>query len=580
MENPKNQIVERVKEANNVLVTVSADPSVDQLAAAIGLTLLLNKLGKHATAVYSGRTPSTIEFLQPEETLEKNTDSLRDFIIALDKSKADKLRYKVEDKLVKIFITPYRTSIGQEDLEFSQGDFNVDIVVGLGVKVREDLDEAIAGHGRILHDATVATINTTEAGNLGTLNWVDNQASSLCEMVTAMADLVKTGLFDEQISTALLTGIVAETDRFSNAKTTSNTMNASAKLMAAGANQQLIATKLQEPEKPEESEQPDEPEPEQNDEKPSQENGNSDGALLIDHEELPEPQEDDGEQEQSEQPELKLDENPDENIDKTIRKNDSRLFLDEPPTSEDQLTANTKPDDENEAAVDPLSQTNPDGMLLSHDSGPAMAEEDNEGDWVQKGAPGQTEPPANPTLTQLEESVDSPHTDEVSPPEEMPQHEVPAEETGTPDVGQARDAVQAAAAGNEEPLEPIAALNAQPVDLDLGHEDATNALPPEPPPADVPPPEPTSDVQIDPETGAIKYPEPLAMPPVPSAPASDTGLPSNLVPPVSGLPADPTAPNVDNPTAPPPVPPPMMPPTMPLPNSPQPGGNPLLPPQQ
>ena len=41
-----------------------------------------------------------------EKTIEKNTDSLRDFIIALDKSKADKLRYKVEDKFVKIFITP------------------------------------------------------------------------------------------------------------------------------------------------------------------------------------------------------------------------------------------------------------------------------------------------------------------------------------------------------------------------------------------------------------------------------------------------------------------------------------------
>ena len=53
---------------------------------------LLNKLGKHATAVFSGQVPSTIEFLQPEKTLEKNTDSLRDFIIALDKSKADKLR--------------------------------------------------------------------------------------------------------------------------------------------------------------------------------------------------------------------------------------------------------------------------------------------------------------------------------------------------------------------------------------------------------------------------------------------------------------------------------------------------------
>src|SRR3982751_3927601 len=153
METPaKQQVVERLKQATNVLVTVSNNPSVDQLAACIGLTLLLNKMGKHATAVFSGKVPSTIEFLKPEETIEKNTDSLRDFIIALDKGKADKLRYKVEDNVVRIFITPYKTSISQEDLEFSQGDFNVDVVVALGVKQQEDLDESITAHGRILHD--------------------------------------------------------------------------------------------------------------------------------------------------------------------------------------------------------------------------------------------------------------------------------------------------------------------------------------------------------------------------------------------------------------------------------------------
>ena len=107
----KQQIVERIKQASNILVTVSNNPSVDQLSACIGMTLLLNKMDKHATAVFSGQVPSTIEFLQPEKTIETNTDSLQDFIISLDKDKADKLRYKVEDDVVRIFITPYKTSL-------------------------------------------------------------------------------------------------------------------------------------------------------------------------------------------------------------------------------------------------------------------------------------------------------------------------------------------------------------------------------------------------------------------------------------------------------------------------------------
>ena len=161
MDNDKNQLVEKIKAATNILVTVSNSPSVDQLTACLGMTLWLNKLGKHATAVFSGDIPNAVEFLQPEATIEKTTDSLRDFIIALDKSKADKLRYKVEDRVVKIFITPYRTNLSSADLEFSQGDFNVDAIVAIGVTNQVDLDNAIVSHGRILHDAVVTTINTT-----------------------------------------------------------------------------------------------------------------------------------------------------------------------------------------------------------------------------------------------------------------------------------------------------------------------------------------------------------------------------------------------------------------------------------
>lgn len=240
-----SQIVTAITNSKNVLVTVGTDPSVDELASLLGLTALLGKLSKHATAVFSGKVPAAMEFLDPEKTFEDTVDSLRDFIIALDKEKADKLRYKVEDDVVKIFITPYKTVIGQKDLTFSQGDFNVDVVVALGVQKRESFDKAITAHGRILHDATVVAINSGSAkSNIGALDWNDNQASSICEMLVNLSDQLGSDLLDKQISTAFLTGIVAETNRFSNEKTSPKVMTTAAQLMAAGANQQLIATNL------------------------------------------------------------------------------------------------------------------------------------------------------------------------------------------------------------------------------------------------------------------------------------------------------------------------------------------------
>lgn len=246
----KQQAVEKIKESSKVLVTVSDDPSVDALSAALALTLLMDKQEKYATAIFSGQTPPAIAFLEPEKTFDDTTDSLRDFIIALNKDKADHLRYKVEGDSVKIFITPYKTTIDQSDLEFSQGDYNVELVIALGVDNQDHLDKALENHGKILHDATIITITAGDTtSNLGGIDWHDGSASSLSEMVAGLAEALKQdkkkSLIDAPIATALLTGIVAETDRFSNEHTTSRVMTLAATLMSAGADQQLIATELQ-----------------------------------------------------------------------------------------------------------------------------------------------------------------------------------------------------------------------------------------------------------------------------------------------------------------------------------------------
>src|SRR5690606_2090765 len=137
-------------------------------------------------------------------------------------------------------------SITQDDLEFTQGDFNVDVVLALGVTQREELDQAITAHGRILHDASVITVTAgQDYSELGQINWQESGASSLCEMLVSISEAFGGGLIDTQIATAYLTGIVSETERFSNTKTSPKVMTMAAQLMASGANQQLIANELE-----------------------------------------------------------------------------------------------------------------------------------------------------------------------------------------------------------------------------------------------------------------------------------------------------------------------------------------------
>ena len=237
-------VAAKINESHNILVALSSDPSIDELSAAIGLSLYLDRIGKRVTAIYSGSTPNVLKFLKPEETFETSADILQDFVIALNKEKADHLRYKLDGDYVKIFITPYRSRITSDDLEFSYGDFNVDLVLALDVANGVDLDDALREHGRIMHDAVVVNVTTGKPGKLGEIEWSDKTASSVSEMLAELLyGLGKEGLQKEE-ATAFLAGIVASTNRFATASTTSRTMKLSARLIDSGANQQLVSKNI------------------------------------------------------------------------------------------------------------------------------------------------------------------------------------------------------------------------------------------------------------------------------------------------------------------------------------------------
>ncbi len=542
--NVRQEVIEHLKKANNVLVTVSNNPSADQLSAAIAITLVLNKLNKHATAVYSGKTPSTLEFLEPEKTIEKNTNSLRDFIIALDKAKADKLRYKVEDQFVKIFITPYHTSINEEDLEFSQGDFNVDVVLALGVHQKTELDQAITAHGRILHDAVTISVNNNKPAELGNVNWYQADASSICEMLVGLIEPLQgdRALLDKQIATGFLTGVVAETERFSNNKTTPRTMNVSATLMKAGANQQLVATKLQEPKPVAEGfdgNQLDKLAKENPTDTPVP-TPKKDGSLEIEHkpgdnkpdEKKPSKTLFDLEKENK----SKVDGDADE--DSSLAKihiddNGSLHLAGEEPKKADKPEDNAPKKPSNMILEKPSIGGDLSSATKENKEEPVVAAVDKPAtDDSTNIKRAKTIEPLNDsspnTLSDIEQAVNSPHINKTDT----------AQNSG---ADAAREQVQKASTfGNSQRPEPIAALNATPVDIqkdDKATSDANDQKPPTP----------------------IADQAPSSEKPKAEDLTTEEVFPPQLVGPDKGPGPDPTASKNDSPSSPPPVPPPIVP---------------------
>lgn len=241
----EEKVIAKINDAHNILIALSSDPSVDEISAAIGLAMHLDRMGKRATAIYSGHTPNALEFLKPDETFETSADALQDFVIALSKEKADHLRYKLDGDYVKIYITPYKARISEEDLDFSYGDYNVDLVLALGVSNGIDLDSALREHGRIMHDASIVNITTGNPGKFGEIEWSNKATSSVSEMLANLLYNIDGEVkIDPEEATAFLTGIVAATDRFSKANTTADTMEIASRLMDSGAKHQLISKNI------------------------------------------------------------------------------------------------------------------------------------------------------------------------------------------------------------------------------------------------------------------------------------------------------------------------------------------------
>lgn len=244
--NITNRVVEKIKASENILIALSKNPNIDEISAALGLAMILDTMRKHVTAIFSGQVPNVLQFLKPEETFEKTTNSLQDFIIALSKDKVDHISYKIEGDFVKVYVTPYKATIGQSDLSMSHGDYNVDLVICFNVISGDEIDPALSEYGRIMHDATAINLTVDTPGRFAELEWQDSSVSSISEMIVGLADKLGLASFSEQVATALLTGIVASTDHFSNPRTSSNTMSIASKLMSFGANQQLISSQIME----------------------------------------------------------------------------------------------------------------------------------------------------------------------------------------------------------------------------------------------------------------------------------------------------------------------------------------------
>ena len=172
---------------------------------------------------------------------------IRDFIIRLDTTgvEVDKLRYETNENNLEVIISPFSGNFSAENASFDYGAFKFDLVIVLGASQISRIDTILEENPTIFDGLHLVNIDCHGGNdNYGSVNYVEPQASSVCEMLVGIIESVAQGMIDYHVATAILTGIMAATKGFTGPNTTAKSLTIAAQMMSGGAKQQDIVQTL------------------------------------------------------------------------------------------------------------------------------------------------------------------------------------------------------------------------------------------------------------------------------------------------------------------------------------------------
>jgi nanoRNase/pAp phosphatase (c-di-AMP/oligoRNAs hydrolase) len=244
MLNETQQIYEAIKKSQQPLITFHREPNSDMIASSLALSLVLEKLEKKHTIVSSNlNSNKNLQFLPNLSKIQNNLTGLKKFIISLDLSKTalNNLHYQIENDKLNIFLDSKNGNFEPEDLRSYYSDFKHDLIIILNTPDLESLGKIYENNPDFFYHTPVINIDhLPENENFGHFNVINVTATSVAEIIYDLIENIDPTLFDEDIATCLLAGLIDKTQSFKSSQVTPKSLQTASQLIAYGARRQEI----------------------------------------------------------------------------------------------------------------------------------------------------------------------------------------------------------------------------------------------------------------------------------------------------------------------------------------------------
>jgi nanoRNase/pAp phosphatase (c-di-AMP/oligoRNAs hydrolase) len=242
------QIFEAVEKSKDILITFKKDCNGDNLGGAIALLLFLRKMGKKASiACDNFKLPAGYTFLPQIKEIKDEINNLRKFIISLDisRAKVDEISYDVKENELDFIVSPKMGFFEDSDISSKSSGFKYDLIFVIGTQDLEELGNIYDQDTEFFYKTPIINLDYSAANeNFGQINLVSLTVSSVCDILFNLFVDYNEEMIDDDIATALLTGIITATKNFKSNKVTPTTLSTASRLITNGARRSEIVQNL------------------------------------------------------------------------------------------------------------------------------------------------------------------------------------------------------------------------------------------------------------------------------------------------------------------------------------------------
>ncbi len=239
----ETKLFDAIKDSQRVLIALSSTPHGDTLGSSLAFAAFLRKLNKQVEVYCETKDFGSLSFLSGINRIKNEVVLPKSFVISVstENTKLDEISYNAGVNKVNIYLKPKEGVFAPEDISFGKGSAGFDLIVTIDTPSLEHLGAVYSQNAEIFFDTPKVNIdNHINNENYGNINIVDITSASSAEIVYELIKDYEVSLIDKEIATALLTGIIAETNSFQRPHTTPNSFMKASELISYGANQQEI----------------------------------------------------------------------------------------------------------------------------------------------------------------------------------------------------------------------------------------------------------------------------------------------------------------------------------------------------